>query len=159
MTREKYLEELAELETRRNALKQAVVEVAFEIVHSEYPEAKLTSAAGGHFCGDHVVRICLENHDRFDVDLRTGEVLYVGSDFGILRRAFACNQKAYTIERREESTVIIAWDCYGHAAVMRFDSHHFELDGRIDFPAVRYEKSEPYIRYKQERIYRNRAAG
>lgn len=158
MTREQYFEELAELEARRDELKQTAVEMAFDVIHEEYPELQLT-AAEGHLCGNHVVRICLENHDRFDVDLRTGEVLYVGSDFGILRRAFACNQKAYTIERREESTVIIAWDCYGHAAVMRFDSHHFELDGRIDLPAVRYEKAEPYVCYEQKKIYRSRAAG
>lgn len=159
MTREKYLEELAELETRRNALKQTAVEVAFEIIHSEYPEAKLTPAASGHLCGDHVARICLENNDRFDVNLRTGEVLYAGSDFVILRRAIVRNPKAYTVERREESVVVIAWDSYGHAAVMRFDAHALELDGRIDFPAVRYEKAEPYVRYEQKKIYRSRAAG
>jgi len=159
MTREKYLKELAELETRRNALKQIAVEVAFDIIHSEYPEAQLTSAARGHLCGDHVARICLENHDRFDVDLRTGEVLYVGSKFNILRKAIRRNREAYTMERRAESIVIVAWDCYGHAAVMRFEAHSLELDGRIDFPAVRYEKTEPYVHYKQEKLYRNRTAG
>ena len=158
MTREQYFEELAELEARCNELKQTAVEMAFDVIHEEYPEAQLT-AAEGHLCGNHVVRICLENNDRFDVDLHTGKVLYVGSSFLILRRAISRNRKAYTVERREESVVVIAWDSYGHAAVMRFEAHALELDGRIDFPAVRYEKAEPYVCYEQKKIYRSRAAG
>lgn len=158
MTKEQYFEELAELEARRDELKQAAVEMAFDVIHEEYPELQLT-AAEGHLCGNHVVRICLENRDRFDVDLHTGKVLYVGSSFLILCRAISRNRETYIVERREESVVVIAWDSYGHAAVMRFDAHTLRLDGRIDFPAVRYEKSKPYIRYDQEKIYRDRVAG
>lgn len=157
MTREQYFEELAFLKTYRECLNKVAVEIATGVIHREFPVVHLTPAARTSLRGDYTVSVC-EGGDRFDVNLRTGTILYIGSDFITFRRAAAQNLKAYTLERHGDILTAIAWDFYGHAAVMRFNTQTGQRIRKIEFRTVWYSSSGVYVNYKKQRIYLKRAA-
>ena len=158
MTREQYFEQLSFLKTYRGRLNKVAVEIAIEVIHKEFPAVHLTSAARTSLRGDHTVSVC-ERRDRFDVDLRTEAILYIGSDFITFRHAAAQNLKAYTLERHGDILTAIAWSSPGHAAVMRFNTQTAQRIGKIDTRTVWYSASGIYINYEKRRIYLKHVAG
>ena len=162
MTREAYLNEMDALRDHMIKMEAKAFSIALRIIQGYFPCVEETPHTYYTSNGD-VVRMrpdyepqSAEYGDFYEVNLRTGSVIFLGADLQRMRDAAAINPSAYDVLHRGNTVVFIVWRGR-EAAVLRFDADTGEKTGKIAFRNIESDASGEFCKIGRQTVYRGEA--